>query len=532
MKLLYTMFSVPKINLIYRPTLISLILIGTHLIHAQPDFTKSFSPDVIGPGSTTTLTFLIQNQEGVPVTELDFADNLPTGISVSAPAALINTCGGIVTAADGGSSITLTDGVVGAFETCMISVNVTSSTVGIHSNTSDELTSSAGNSGSATDDLTVTADRPGFTKSFSPEAVDLGEVSTLTFTVDNSANTSPVTFLSFTDNLPQGMQIADPPNASTDCFNPAIPPTTFNAVAGTDVITLSALGIVSVPVIAAGSTCTVTVDVLATGVGSLGNISEDLNIMVGGSTLLAGKASAVLEVTRSDLHIQKTFIGDPLSPGATGNLEFTLTNFDRNFSATNISFSDDLDAALMGLVATGLPLTDVCGMGSSLTGTSTLTLSGGNLAAGASCTFLVPILVPTDATHGSYRNNTSTISGLVDGSQVNGNSASANLFVAAVPILTKTFTNDPVVPGTSVILEFSITNTSTNQSLTDIAFTDELTSFLGFPVSATLPPAGMCNGSGSLSIASCGTDCQALSFTAGTLAAGASCTFSVTIDIP
>ena len=50
--------------------------------------------------------------------------------------------------------------------------------------------------------------------------------------------------------------------------------------------------------------------------------------------------------------------------------------------AENLDFSDDLDAALSGLVATALPAVPPCGPGSVIAGTSFLTLTGGSVLAG------------------------------------------------------------------------------------------------------------------------------------------------------
>mgnify|MGYP003343224681 CR=1 FL=1 len=72
--------------------------------------------------------------------------------------------------------------------------------------------------------------------------------------------------------------------------------------------------------------------------------------------------------------------------------------------------SDDLDAALSGLVATGLPANDVCGAGSQLSGTSVLTFTGGTLAPGGICTFSATVQVPVGAVAGVYTNTTSAVS--------------------------------------------------------------------------------------------------------------------------
>ena len=405
-------------------------------------------------------------------------------------------------------------------------------------NTSGDLTSSAGNSGTASADLMVDVDRPGFSKSFAPSSVPLGDRSTLTFTIDNSS-ASFIPFMAFIDNLPTGMVIASPSNTSTDCN--FLSTGVVTAVPGTGVVILSAGGV------AAGSTCTVTVDVTTTSTGELDNVTGELTHTIGAGTTVfsAGKASDTLEVTVTDIAIQKSFTDDPVPPGGVVNLEFKIDNFDRNFSATGITFTDDLTfTPSMMLAAVGLPLVDICGAGSMLSGTTTLTLTGGVLGPGGSCTFSVSLQVPAGETIGIFANTTGAITGSVDGSMVTGNMASDDLFVQPAPVLDKLFVGDPVGAGDDVTLRFTITNTSATSGATDITFLDELTDgglgtgFLPFPVTVTLPPVPdpPCGAGSSLALAFIDTDRQGLSLTGGSLAAapgpGDSCTSDVTLTIP
>ncbi|REK07344.1 MAG: IPTL-CTERM sorting domain-containing protein [Acidobacteria bacterium] len=531
-----------------------LVVAGTGALLAggppPPGFSKQFQPATIGPGSVSTLTLTIDNSDspGLAIANLAFTDTLPAAVTLASPAFVSNSCGGSVTAPDGGTTVTLTGGTIGAGRSCSVVVDVTSATPGTHMNVSGDLTSDAGNSGPAAADLTVATDRPGFSKSFAPSTVTFGSRSTLTFLIDNTSNPQPATLLSFTDTLPPGMLIASPANASTDCGAAPLVPT-FVASPGSSSISFFYNGSVALPGVAASATCTVTVDVVGGAVGELGNVSSNLETTVQGNSRPAGKAAAVLTVTgfSSPLALTKDFVDDPAPPGGTTILRFTLRNRDRTDSATAISFSDDLDAALSGLVATDTPLADPCGPGSSLAGTSLLTLTGASLAPETSCSFEVTLQVPAAATPGTYTNTTSTVSGDVGGSPETGDPANATLFVVAFPVLTKEFTDDPVGAGGTVTLEFNVTNTSTS-ALGDITFLDELTDgtadgdptsgFLPFPVSVGLPPSPdpPCGPGSSLALVSRGTDRQALQLTGGTLAAagaaGDTCTFSLTVDIP
>lgn len=475
----------PKFKTVIILCCLLFVLVSPAYAQSPPSFSKVFTPSTIGPGSVSTLTFQITNGAASPATLLAFTDNLPAGVTIATPANTTSTCGGTLTAPDGGGTISLTDGVVAGSSTCSITVDVTSSTPATHMNVSGDLTSSAGNSGPASADLTVATDRPGFSKAFSPNSVFFGERTTLTFTIDNTANGSNAFLLAFTDTLPTGMVVADPANASSTCTAGVI-----TAEAGTDLISYSS-GFVN-----AMSSCTVSVDVVATGAGNLDNSSGNLTSSPGSGTQDSGKANATLTVTRTDVALVKSFVDDPLSPGSTVPLVFSITNFDRNFSATNIAFSDDLDATLTGLVATGLPQNNVCGSGSQLTGTGNLSLTGGTLAAdGGTCTFTVTLQIPAGAATGAYPNTTSSLTANIGGSPGVHNPASETLFIEPGPLLTKNFAANTLSAGDTATINFNITNTSSTSAATGIAFQDNLSEFMSSAqVTGGTPATGFCGG--------------------------------------
>ncbi len=495
-----------------------------------PTFDKSFVPDTIGPGSVTTVSFLITAPS--PVRDAAFVDNLPAGMTIAAPANASASCLGSIVAPPGGSTITFSGGEV--FSSCTITVDVTSSTPGASVNTTGDLTSTAGNSGTASATLTVDTGRPGFSKSFSPSSVFFGGRSTLTFEINNSANGTGAISMFFTDNLPSGMVVAGPANVTNTCAFGSFTGGVVTAVPGTDVVSLSFGGGLDVAAVDANSTCEITVDVLGNAVGSLGNTTGELTTQPanGGASRSSGKAAAVLTVSVEQIAIEKSFIDDPVAPGGTVTLQFTIRNLDRRGTATNIEFSDDLDAVLSGLEAISLPSTP-CGSGSSITGTDFLTFEGGELASEATCTFNVTLQVPAGAASGSHLNTTSAITADIDGSPVVGDPASDLLFVDPVPILTKTFIGDPVGSGDSIILEFSITNTSTTSTATDITFEDVFVQEL--PTASFVPSPGFCGGATAtytpLIDTGTGNTPARLVVTGAELDPEETCTFSLTLDV-
>ena len=508
----------------------AIALISATAASAQPGFSKSFSPDTIGPGSVSTLIFTIDNSESAgTVSGMAFTDVLPAGVTLADPAIPTSSCNGTLSAPDGGTTVSLSGGELGAFSTCTVQVNVTGSTAGTYMNVSGDLTSSAGSSGTASADLTVATDRPGFSKSFSPATVPTGSRSRLTFTIDNSANGSQTVQMRFSDTLPSGLVIADPANVSNTCSDGLLTGGVVTAVPGSSTVALGSGAGMDLAAVAAGGSCTVGVDVVPTGLGSLDNLSEDLLFTQGLTAVACGKAAATLTATASDVLLTKQFLDDPVLPGGTVDLQFTLLNRSRTDAVSDVNFTDDLDATLSGLVATGLPMNNVCGTGSLLSGTSTLSFTGGNLPAEGSCTFTVTLQVPAGATPGGYPNTTSNVL-WGSGEPFVGNKASDTLFISTAPILTKTFLDNPVVAGGSTELELTITNPSSTSSATNISFQDVFDAIL--PTASVTPGSGFC-GAGSIStfLPPIGSDPARLFVSGASLDPGASCTFSITLDV-
>lgn len=138
---------------------------------------------------------------------------------------------------------------------------------------------------------------------------------------------------------------------------------------------------------------------------------------------MVGTAGATADLEVSFFDFMKEF-GGAAAAGGTVTLTFTLTNPDPANNAGDITFTDDLEAVLPGLTAIGLPANNVCGAGSTLTGTSVLTLTGGNLEAGETCAFSVTLMIPATAADGDFTNVTSPLGATVGGSAVTGDATS------------------------------------------------------------------------------------------------------------
>ena len=265
--------------------------------------------------------------------------------------------------------------------------------------------------------------------------------------------------------------------------------------------------------------------------GTHTNTTGPISVDDGGSPLFGGTATDDLTVegttSLAPPDFTKVFTIDPVAPGGTTNLEFTIDNtVNPTLDATGISFTDNLPG---GLTLAGSPPSDPCGPGSAVSGTSTLNLSGGNLTPGSSCTFSVDLEVPASTAPGTHTNTTGPISVDDGGSPLFGGTATDDLTVEATtslapPDFTKVFTIDPVAPGGTTNLEFTIDNTiNPTLDATGISFTDSLPGGLTL---AGSPPSNPCGPGSAVS----GT--STLNLTGGNLTPGSSCTFSVDLEVP
>jgi len=350
-----------------------------------------------------------------------------------------------------------------------------------------------------------------FTKSFTDDPVLPGDTVTLEFTIQNTDD-SPVTAITFSDDLDAAL---------SGLTASSLPPAGFcgpgSTISGTSLLTMSG------GTLPAGGSCTfsVTLQVPAgASPGTYPNTTSSVSGTVGGTPMIWDTATDDLTITV--LTFSKSFDGPTVAGGAP-TLSFTIENGSSIETVTNLSFTDDLDAALSNLTAVGLPMSDVCGTGSTLAGTSTLNMSGGTLPAGGSCTFSVPLQVPASATPGSYPNTTSSLSGDLGGTPVTAKPATADLTVEPPPAFSKAFTPATISNGGISTLTFTIDNTASVLAATGLAFTDTLPAAV---LVADPPNASTTCSGGSLTA---GAGSSTITYSGGSVPAGASCTIQVDV---
>lgn len=111
---------------------------------------------------------------------------------------------------------------------------------------------------------------PLFSKTFAPDSITIGGVSTLTYAINNTGNTLAATSLAFTETLPAGVVIADPAGAATSCGGMG------NATPGANSFSFSGS-------VAAGASCTISFDVTSTALGATVSTSGPLTSSLGNS---------------------------------------------------------------------------------------------------------------------------------------------------------------------------------------------------------------------------------------------------------
>ncbi|CAA0108082.1 Uncharacterised protein [BD1-7 clade bacterium] len=495
---------------------------------ALPSFSMAFFPSTISANGTSTLTYTIDNAAAGagPAGNLGFTNMLPSGVVVATPANAVTACvDGLTSAMAESSTIELSGVRLGSGSRCTFSVDVTASTAGSFVNTTGELTSTAGNSGTATANLTISGTAPLFTAQFSPAEINPGQSTTLTYTIDNSSSSEVRTKANFTHTLPVGLTFANTFIDVSSCGGMVSNDSTTNTISVSDV---------TVP---AGAVCSIGVGIVANDLGQYVSQTSALgDFLVFGSNMfprnIGDPASADLSVVVANF---SSYFASAGVAGGTVPLVFTLKNTDRSETATNISFTNDLNATLAGLTAAVLPNDGFCGPDSVVTGTSLISVSGISLAPGESCSVEVSVLIPSGAVTGIYPNVTSQAT-LDLSSSTTWPSTSSDLVVNSAPTLSMEFVEQQTAAGGSLTLRYVLTSTSASSSTTDIGFEQFIDTAIPGTTVSTVPANDSCGVGSTFDSTQVptgnGENALQLSMSEGSLAAGGSCSFDVVLSVP
>lgn len=418
------------------------------------------------PGQLSQLTLTITNGtqavSGLHVTDYFTTDGTAgaatNGMVVAVTPAASTTCpGGIVTAAVGGNSVSVSGVSLAASASCTVSVNVTSTSVGGITNfipvgaivTHQGLS----NSGQASTSLT-TQSNLGITKQFTPNVVKPGERSRLRITFYNPT-ALPVTALAVLDTLPAGVTVPAGPNPATTCSGATVSSPAANQVQVSGGV---------VPAAAAGvaATCHAEIDVVVAAQGDYLNTLSTGAVTgtSGGSPVTNSQPTSDTLRAKSPLTIHKAITNrtldagnpagfttgtDTTTPGTARVLTIRLTN-PNAVALTQAGLTDTLPA---GLVIAGTPSASTTCAGGTVFATpagTSVRLAGGTIPANGSCDVLVNVLSNIS---GTYTNTipaggASTFEGVS-----NDEPTRAQLIVSRPPSVAKQF-SPPVIPANGI----------------------------------------------------------------------------------
>jgi uncharacterized repeat protein (TIGR01451 family) len=477
---------------------------------AGPTVNKAFAPAVIGAGGTALLTITLTNPNASAISGAGVIDNLPSGMVIANPANAATTCpGGTATAVPAGTTLTLAGASIPASGSCTFTANVTAGAVGNYTNIIPPGAVSSSNAGTNTagSQTLVVTTAPSLSKSFIPSTVAPNGASTLTVQITN-ASAFAMTAVTLTDTFPTVP-------GQMSLFNT----TTTNTCGGalTDAAGAAlAIGSTSFKLtggaIPANSVCTITVQVKAPTGGTYFNVIPPGGLSTsGGSNAIA--ASAALQIASPQ--VTKSFLPTTVAVNANSLMTISLTNV-TGAAITGLAFVDTYPT---GLVNTNTTVTNTgCGgtatASATATNPGTLTLTGGTLAAGASCTLTVNV---RSATSGSYTN---TIPAGAVSSSIGTNAApTSDTLNVAQPSIVKLFNVATIPLNGSATLTITLTN-PTATAMTGAAFTDTLPA--GLTASA---PVGTCVGTKTAS----GSTVSLSGGAASTIPANGSCTVTATV---
>jgi LPXTG-site transpeptidase (sortase) family protein len=571
-----------------------------------PRIQKSFTAASIPAGTTSVLKFTITNPtaNNVALTGIAFTDTLPANVTLSGPPN-VSQCGGtVMTSTDPSThldTITFSGGQVGTSpRTCDIVVAVTSTIGGIYLNTTSAVTSTNGGTGNSWSATLTVVEPPAISKSFSPNSINTGGTSTLTFTITNPANnTVDLTGVAFTDTLPSGVAISGSP-ATPQCGGMVTSTATSVSLSGGTILV--------------SGTCTVTVDVTSAFGGTYlntsgavtstnggpGNTASDTLTVIGSGLTLAKTTSTACytaagqtvqysylitntgntTLTQTDLTrylwIQDNKFPSPtdvnincpqtaLDPGqsmictadytttapdvtarsvsntatASGRIQFTLQNATSLPSSTTV-YVPSLTLSKTTSTNSFLNLPAQISYTYTLTNTGLIPLYGpftvtddkaGSVSCGDASTSIAPganlscsknySLIQADVDNGYVTNTASATGYCSSGSTlpvVNSNPDSVKVYRMFPPSIVKEFSPDTIAVGDTSTLTFTITNPNA-VSLTGVRFSD---TFPNGVIVANPPAANQCGGTVTYSN-------NSISLTGGSIVPNSACTVTVSV---
>ncbi|MBK8033552.1 MAG: DUF11 domain-containing protein [Chloroflexi bacterium] len=336
---------------------------------SAPEIDKSFSPNTVVAGGTTTLVFSIVNPNAsTSISGVAFTDNLPSGLTVATtPNTSISAACGSPTFSASGSSISFSGGTLAGGATCTVKVDVTvavspAPTTYTNANVTvaHTVNGTPVNGNTTSDTLNVTEPNPSVSLS---KEIGLSSSGPWYSYVSIPANTA--VFYRFvvenTGDVPlTGIAINDPNVSTASCTWPSPLPV---AVAAND-------NHIATCVVNAGATSGGTLTNTATASGSYSALTVT-------ATDSAKYATAELSIVKSVAQTQYTFAGETLS------YSYVVTNTGTATLSGPVTVSDDKATVTCPDLTTIGNTDDFFNAGESLTCTAAYVVTPGDVSAGS-----------------------------------------------------------------------------------------------------------------------------------------------------
>jgi uncharacterized repeat protein (TIGR01451 family) len=285
----------------------------------SPVLTKVSSPNPVGIGEPSVLTFTITNKATV-TNDMGFRDTLPANVTVAPSGAFGGTCASNTgtalgrVGAPGTGTLVITGVDLAANASCTVTIPVTSTVAGSYANTTANIGNLLAGLTAATVNDTLVVEAVSLTKSFTPTSVPANGTSTMALKLNSGPGLAQSNNIAFTETLPAGLVLAVTPTAS-QCGG------TVTGTAGSTTVAVSGA------TLAAGQpSCTISAVVTSSAAGTYGNGPGNVT---GLSINLVNNVTATLTVTPlpgSLPGLLKTNGQASISPGDTTTYVITVSN--------------------------------------------------------------------------------------------------------------------------------------------------------------------------------------------------------------
>ena len=480
------------------------------------NFSKTFSPETIGPDDVTRVTYTIDNRSSSTPPAIGFfgfLDRFTDGLVLADPPNVTNTCRNPSFPREYRIRRDFVNARFGEFRAgqnfCTISLDVRALRSGTFRDPPGDFTTqlnpNVATSNAGTVLMVLPREAPVFGKAFSPSTIAAGDPSRLTFRIDNASNGIDVGELAFADDFPDGLVVADPPNADTDCGGG-----TVSAPAGGRGMSFRE------GTVGARAHCTVSVDVQGQEQGDLENVSGALTSALPAA---APGAAATLTVRQPSLRISTSFEPAIIFPNGVSRLTYEIREVGRRTTSSGYDLSN---LFLSGMQLAPDPDLQLCPMSSPTSnvvpGTGEFLLQGTLPADTAVCRISVNVTVPDV---GTYTNTTTLDPELI------GVTTTAVSVLTVAPVLppgfSQAFSPTTINPSEITRLTYTIDNSiNSGAEVGSLAFTDASSPGLG--LSHVLNLENTCGGQ--TFVQRLQQDQFQVTFAEGTIAAGDTCTIS------